>query len=80
MSRILQSLRKLETQLTDHSGHVPHSEAWFEYWAERYDRFVATGDGSFIKGMTLDFIDEIIARYGRAVARGEISPMTFSED
>ena len=77
MSRILQRLRKLEAQITDQSGLVPHTEAWFDYWAERYDRFLATGDGDAIKGMTLAWIDEMIGRYDRAVARGEISPLTF---
>ena len=56
MSNVLQRLRKLEAQMTDGCGYVPHSEAWFEYWAERYDRFLATGDGDALKGMTLDFI------------------------
>jgi len=69
MSRILQRLRKLEAQITDHSGYVPHSEAWFDSWAERYDRFLATGDGDALEGMTLDFVDEMIARYREALAK-----------
>ena len=73
MSRILQRLRKLEAQVTDHSGLVPHTEAWFQYWAERYDRFVAMGDGEWLKGITLAWHDEMLARYHRAVAQGEIS-------
>jgi hypothetical protein len=62
MSRILQRLRKLETQLTDHSGYAPHSEAWFRYWAERHDRFMATGDGEWLKGITLAWHDEMLRR------------------
>ena len=62
MSNILRRLQKLEAQITDRSGYVPHSEAWFRHWSERYGRYLSTGDDEFIKGMTLDFVDELLAR------------------
>jgi hypothetical protein len=55
-------LRKLESQMTDGSGLVPHAEAWFRYWTERFDQFLITGDGNAIQGMTLDFVDAMLAR------------------
>jgi hypothetical protein len=78
MSNVLRRLRKLEAQLTDRSGYARHSEAWFEHWAERYGRFLATRDGEAIKGMALAWIDDMLARYRRGAAQGEISPLTFS--
>ena len=72
MSNALRRLCKLEAQLTDHSGLVPHSDAWFQHWAAQYDRFIATGDSSFIQGMTLDFIDEAVARFDRETSDEEI--------
>jgi len=79
MSAILRRLKKLEVQMTDRCGYVPHSEAWFQHWAARYDRFLATGDFDDIKGLTLAWVDDMLARYDRAVAQGEISPLTYSE-
>jgi hypothetical protein len=78
MSGILRRLRKLETQVTDRSGLVPHSEAWFQHWSERLGKFLATGDEDYIKGSSLAFIDESVARYRRTVASGEIIPAAYS--
>ena len=78
MSRILQRLRKLEAQLTDHSGLVPHSQAWFEHFAERYDRFLATGDGDWLNGITLAWIDDMLARADREALLKEINAETDS--
>ena len=78
MSQIRRRLKKLEAQMTDRYGLVPHSEAWFEYWSERFGQFLATGDVDYLKGSSLDFIDEMVARYERAVAAGEISPTRFT--
>lgn len=77
MSAILRR-RKLETQITDRSGLVPHTEAWFQHWSERLGKFLATGDEDYLKGSSLDFIDETVARYRRAVANGEVIPATYS--
>jgi len=49
---------------------VPHSEAWFEYWSERFGQFLATGDVDYLKGSSLDFIDEMVARYAEAAVAG----------
>jgi hypothetical protein len=32
MTNLLRRLRKLESELTDSSGLVPHSPAWTQYW------------------------------------------------
>jgi hypothetical protein len=58
-------LRKLESQMTDGSGLVPHSAAWMAHWRERLDQFLTTGDGNAIQGMTLDFVDALLARATR---------------
>jgi len=41
MSRLLTRLRKLEAQLTDRSGLVPHTKPWLEYWSPRIDQLIA---------------------------------------
>ena len=68
MSNVLRRLKKLEARVTDRSGLVPHSEAWFNYWAARYDRFLATGDGDALQGITLAWHDEMMARADRESA------------
>lgn len=41
MSNLLRRLRKLESELTDHSGLVPHSPAWFSYWFQEIESYVS---------------------------------------
>jgi len=41
MPRLLTRLRKLEAQLTDHSGLVPHTKPWSDYWSPRIDELIA---------------------------------------
>jgi hypothetical protein len=65
MSVLHRRLRKLELQMTDGSGLVPHSDGWHRYWTERFDQFLTTGDGNAIQGMTLDFVDALLARATR---------------
>ncbi len=41
MPRLLTRLRKLEAQLTGHSGLVPHTKPWSDYWSPRIDELIA---------------------------------------
>ena len=41
MPRLLTRLRKLEAQLTDRSGLVPHTKPWSDYWSPRIDELIA---------------------------------------
>ena len=41
MPRILTRLRKLEAQLTDRSGLVPHTSPWWDYWTPRTEMLIA---------------------------------------
>ena len=41
MSNLLRRLRKLEAELTDHCGMVPHSAAWMDYWMREIEQYVA---------------------------------------
>lgn len=45
MTNVLRRLQKVERQLTDRSGFVPHSQQWLEYWAQRLDGIVTGTDG-----------------------------------
>jgi len=38
-------LRKLEVQLTDHSGLIPHSPRWVAYWTERIRKLDSGQEG-----------------------------------
>jgi len=40
MSNLLRRLRKLEAQLTDHSGLVPHTKPWRDYWSPRIEGLI----------------------------------------
>jgi hypothetical protein len=72
MPNILRRLQKLEARVTDHgSGYLPHSEAWFDYWAERLERFMA-GDDTAVNGMPLAFVDAMLARADREALQEEI--------
>jgi hypothetical protein len=59
---------------------VPHSEAWFEHWAERYDRFLATGDGNWLNGITLEWHDAMLARVDRQALEEEIRQTPWEAD
>ena len=41
MPRLLTRLRKLEAQLTDRSGLVPHTKPRSDYWSPRIDELIA---------------------------------------
>jgi hypothetical protein len=45
MTNLQRRLKKLEAQLTDPTGLVPHSQKWLEYWERWIDRW--SDDPSF---------------------------------
>ncbi len=58
MSSLLRRLRKLEAQLTDHSGLVPHTKPWSDYWDPRIDELI---DGETLdQEIPLGVIDALI--------------------
>jgi hypothetical protein len=54
-------LPKLEGRLTDTTGLVPHSDAWFAFWEDKLDRSM-NGEDVDMKGFTLAVIDRIVER------------------
>jgi hypothetical protein len=60
---LLGRLQKLEARLTDATGLVPHSEAWFSYYEDQCERFAAGEDVPFIP---LAVIDRIVEEGDRA--------------
>jgi hypothetical protein len=44
MSDLRRRLRKLEVQLTDQTGLVPHTKPWLVYWLEKYRRLAIGED------------------------------------
>ena len=61
MKALARRVRKLESSVTDASGLVPHSEAWFEFWEDKFDRFM-DGEAVDMRGFTLAVTDRIIER------------------
>jgi hypothetical protein len=60
---LLGRLQKLEARLTDATGLVPHSEAWFAYYEDQCERFAAGEDVPYIP---LAVIDRIVEEGDRA--------------
>ena len=70
MSKLLKRLHRIKTRLTDSHGLVPHSEKWFEFWDAKMDRVIA-GEQVDLSGMTLEYIDAMIARGKEAADNDE---------
>jgi len=76
MSNLLRRLRKLEAQLTDRNGLVPHTKPWCDYWNPRIKNLIAgeTLDqkipleviDALIHGAEIDGFDEQVRRYDEA--------------
>ena len=60
MTNLQRRLRKLESELTDPSGLLPHSKAWFEHWERRIDQVIAGDDPGGLRGIPLAVVDAII--------------------
>jgi hypothetical protein len=63
MRNLVRRLQKLEAGLTDATGLVPHSEAWFGYYEDQFDRFL---DGEDVPYVPLAVIDRIVEHADRA--------------
>jgi hypothetical protein len=72
MSNVLRRLKRLETQMTDRSGVVPHSEAWFQYWSERHDELLS-GDAHAVSRIPLAYLDDLLARVDRGAVQRAIA-------
>ena len=69
MARFEGRLRKLEARLTDRSGLVPHTKAWWDYWMLRVDRLI-TGEEAGKPGcMPLEVCDAIVTSRPRSELR-----------
>ena len=62
---VLRRLQKLEGRLTDATGLVPHSDAWFAFWEDKLDRSM-NGEDVDMSGFTLAVIDRIVEAGDRA--------------
>jgi hypothetical protein len=60
MSRLERRPRKLEARLTDRSRLMPHTQPWFDYWAERLDK-VINGE-KLDEKIPLEFMDAMMAQ------------------
>jgi hypothetical protein len=69
MPRFESRLRKLEAQLTDRSGVVPHTKAWWDYWVPRVDRLITGEEPGEPGHIPLDVCDAIIASALRSELR-----------
>jgi hypothetical protein len=46
--------------LTDTSGLVPHSKAWFANWEQKIDLVIAGDDPGDLHGIPIEVVDAII--------------------
>jgi len=49
-------LKKLETQLTDPSGLVPHTQKWLEYWDRQHYLFLTDQDKKALQYATVEVL------------------------
>jgi hypothetical protein len=61
MSKLLSRLQSLEARLTDSVGLVLHSAEWFSNWEAKVDQVIA-GEDVDPRGLTLEFVDALIAK------------------
>ena len=72
-------IRKLESQLTDATGLVPHSKKSFDYWYGKIDRVIAGEKNVDLCGMTLEVTDAIIANGTGGTAHDTVDLQTASQ-
>ena len=60
MRNLSRRIGKLESQRFDVTGLVPHSEAWFVYWEDKFDRSMA-GEDVDMTGFSIAVTDRIVA-------------------
>ena len=66
MARLERRLRTLEARLTDHSGLVPHTTRWFDYWVVRLEQLI-DGERPY-ESIPIAFCDALITAADRADA------------
>jgi hypothetical protein len=59
MTRLEGRLKKLEAQLTDRTGLVPHSPKWLAYWTEQLAKIFAGQE--ITERIPLEAVDAILA-------------------
>lgn len=59
MARFERRLQKLEAQLTDLSGLVPHTKQWFDYWMAWLDKLLAGEE--LEEKIPMDVFDALVA-------------------
>lgn len=59
MARFERRIRRLEAQLTDLSGLVPHAKPWFDYWTASLDKLSAGEEVE--EKFPMGFFDALIA-------------------
>jgi hypothetical protein len=64
MSALSRRVRKLETKLTDATGLVPHSEAWFDFYEDRLVRLI-NGEEIGRMRIPIEVLDRRIEEYDR---------------
>jgi len=62
---LVRRLQKLEGRLTDATGLVPHSEAWFDFYEDKLFRLI---DGENVGNMRIpiEVLDRIVEAADRA--------------
>lgn len=68
MRSLHRRLQKLEGQLTDGTGLVPHSDAWFAFWEDKLARDM-DGEDVDKRGFTLAVVDRIVEAVNREADR-----------
>jgi len=56
MLKFSRRLRRLESQVFDDSGLVPHSPEWYEYWLQKIRRYAAGDRSVDLRGVTVELI------------------------
>jgi len=56
MSNFSRRLRKLESQVFDDSGLVPHSPEWYDYWLKKIRKYTSGDRSVDLRGVTVELI------------------------
>jgi hypothetical protein len=73
MTNLQRRLRKLEAQLTDSCGLVPHSQKWLEHWEQRISRML-TGEEPGTPGcIPLEVLDAVREAWEAEAVRAEVT-------
>jgi hypothetical protein len=78
MTNLRRRLRKLEGQLTDGSGLVPHSQTWLHHWEQRSYRML-TGEEPGTPGcIPLEVLDAVREAWEAEAVRAEVTEKVYS--